>query len=338
MQIRKTIAQHLLTLAALVCLASMALAQANSGIGPGLAYPPASEASDQKAGSVLIYNFYSSDAGAPATDTRFSITNVNARQGVWAHLFFVDGANCTAQDVYQYLSPNKTTVFSASYYDPLTTGFLVVVATNPDNGCPISHNFLIGSAFVNFRNGADVYRANLPAVAVAALADTGKEIECDEVNYIATLRFNGTAGNYNRLARVVAVDNFGSAAAPDNNRGLVVLNRIAGSLATGVTAVGTLFGVMYDDDETPYSFSFTSGSCQFRNVIGNNFPIIAPPTNTIVPAGHSGWMKFYSLTADNAYTGSYINIDGVNGNGGHNLSHLTLSAAGSFVVPLVPYN
>src|SRR6516162_6715325 len=59
---------------------------------PGQQYPPTSEVSDQKAGSVLFYNFYTSGATSGASqNARINITNTSSTAPAFVHLFFVDG-------------------------------------------------------------------------------------------------------------------------------------------------------------------------------------------------------------------------------------------------------
>ncbi|MFN0111071.1 MAG: hypothetical protein ACKVZH_19595 [Blastocatellia bacterium] len=58
--------------------------------GPGLAFPTSSEASDQSAGSVLIYNVYTSGATSGNTqNTRINMTNSHPNRAAFVQLFFV---------------------------------------------------------------------------------------------------------------------------------------------------------------------------------------------------------------------------------------------------------
>jgi uncharacterized repeat protein (TIGR01451 family) len=114
-------------------------------IGPGAVFPSTGEVSDQKAGSVLVYNLYSSSIAAPnQQNTRVSITNTNPSLPIAVHLFFVDGATCSIADSLVCLTPNQTASFLASDIDPGTTGYIVAVASDLVTGCPVNFNFLIG--------------------------------------------------------------------------------------------------------------------------------------------------------------------------------------------------
>ena len=305
---------------------------------PGLVYPPTSEVSDQKAGSVLMYNVYTSSISAPnSQNTRVNITNTSSTSVANVHIFFVDGATCSIADSYICLTPNQTASFLASDVDPGTTGYILAVVTD-DFGCPISRNFLIGDAYVKFSSG---HAANLTAEAFSALFN-GVLPGCDGNSVSATLPFDGVVGSgYNLAPAVLADDNIPSRA--DGNDTLLIVNRFGGNLAIGASTLGTLFGILYDDAENPLSFNFT-GSCQFRSSLSNNFPRVAPRFENFIPAGRSGWLKIYNLTAAIGISGAAINFNPNAGtaanafNGGHNLHKLTLTAAATVVIPVFPSN
>jgi hypothetical protein len=83
-----------LALTALLLLTSVGLAA-----DPGLAYPASAEVSDQKAGSILFYNIYSSSPGKPCHDEySFNVTNTSSSSAAFVHLFFVEGTTCSVAD------------------------------------------------------------------------------------------------------------------------------------------------------------------------------------------------------------------------------------------------
>ncbi|MDX2043664.1 MAG: hypothetical protein SF097_20780 [Acidobacteriota bacterium] len=304
-------------------------------VGPGVAFSALSEVSDQRAGSVLIYNIYTSNPTVPAVqNTRINITNVNPGQDTAVHLFFIDGDSCSVADSFICLTRNQTTSFLLADFDPGTTGFMIAVAVDSITGCPINFNYLIGDEFVKFSSG---HAANLQAEAIAAVA--GSPSLCDETSPIATLNFDGLG--YGRLPRALAVDDIPSRA--DGNDTMVIINRIGGNLGLGTSPLGTLFGIVYNDSEISSSFNLTGG-CQLRGTLSSNFPRTIPRLEQFIPAGASGWMKFWISGNDGnkGISGSVINFNPNTSvsssayNQGRNLHKLTLDTNNSFVIPVFP--
>jgi hypothetical protein len=303
--------------------------------GPGNPLSAAVAPDDQRAGSVLVYNIYTSGSTSGNTqNTRLSLTNTHTQQSAKVHLFFVDGSSCSVADSYMCLTPNQTTSFLAADFDPGTTGYLVAVAVDT-NGCPINFNYLIGDEYVKFASG---HAANLGAQSFSALA--GGLSACDGNSVTAALNFDGVS--YSRAPRVLSLSNVGSRA--DGNDTLLILNRIGGNLGIGASTFGTLFGIFYNDAENALSFSF-GGGCQLRSSLSNNFPRITPRFEQFVPAGRTGWLKLFSQSPiDIGITGAAINFNPNSStsagafNQGHNLHALTLSATNSFTIPVFPPN
>src|SRR5262249_9507491 len=144
---------------ALLVISTVALAA-----DPGVPYPAVSDVSDQKAGSLLIYNTYTSSVSAPAQEnTRINMTNTNPTLPAMLHIFVVEGTTCSIADPFICFTQNQTASFITSDADPGTRGYLVALAVDLD-GEPTPFNFLIGDEYVKYATG---HAANLGAEAFA---------------------------------------------------------------------------------------------------------------------------------------------------------------------------
>lgn len=321
----------LMVMAAALMFSVVAMA-AEPNIGPGVAFPKDGIVSDIKAGSVLFFNLYSSSASnQSAVNTKIEITNINPSQSVAVHLFFVDGDSCSPADYYFCLTPNQTYSFRASDYDPDTTGYIVAVAVN-NLGCPIQFNYLIGAEYVKLASGHFTALNAESLAAVRPLTDL-----CDNnSSYQSVLNFNGD--DYDRVPATLAIDNIPSRL--DNNDTLVIINRAGGDLGLGVSTIGTLFGLLFNDVETPHSFSLSSNRCQYRFSFGETVPRTVPRVTSIIPSQRTGWAKFYSQNGAPLF-GAVINRNTNSPtvasafNGGHNLHKLTLTST-SYTIPVFP--
>jgi hypothetical protein len=298
-------------------------------VGPGT--PPA----DGPGCSVLIYPVFTSNSASPAAqNTRITLTNIDPTRSSAVHLFFVDGTTCSVADAYLCLTASQTTSFYASDLDPGTTGYVVAVAVDPVTGCPVDFNCLIGDQYVKFSSG---HATSLRAEGVKAIA--GGLPVCDANSTTAQMNFDGVS--YSRLPRAVALSNVPARA--DGNDTMLILNRISGNLGTGMDRLGSVFGLLYDDAENAFSFSFNPNSCQFRSSISNSFPRTTPRIEQVIPAGRSGWMKLWSVS-DAAIVGAAINYNpnslaGSNAfNQGHSLHALTFTSSATLTIPVFPPN
>jgi hypothetical protein len=311
-----------LALAALMILAMSALAD------PGVRAD--NIVSDQKAGSVLVYNLYASSSTDPSREnSRINITNTNDRDGIFVHLFFVDGRSCAVADSYICLSKSQTTSILASDVDPDVRGYIVAVAVN-SYGIPVDFDYLIGDEYVKLASG---HAANLGAEAIEALdpsliiRDAQGRVVFDPneaANMTFVIAFDGV--HYGLVPRVLALDSIASPR--DGNDTLLVVNRVGGSLQTGGGNIGSMFGILFDELEAGYSYQI-AGGCQLVNSLSDNFPRTTPRLTNIIPAGSTGWTKFWA-TANVGILGAAINkntsASATSFNGGHNLHKLTYTA------------
>ena len=281
--------------------------------------------------SVLIYPVYTSNPANPeAENTRINLTNTSPTQNACVHLFFVDGAPCSVADATICLTPSQTTSFLMSELDPGTMGYIVAVAVDCVTGCPTDLNTLIGDEYVKFASG---FHGNLKAECIAAITPPS----CDPNASTATLNFDGVT--YSQLPRVVALDNIPSA--QDDNSTMLVLDRIGGDLGTGLGPLGSIFGLLFNDTETAFSFTFNGNACQIKQTLSNTFPRTAPRFDTVIPSGRSGWMKLWP-TSGIAVVGAMFNLNPNAASsssaydGAHGLHALKLQPNASFTIPIFP--
>jgi hypothetical protein len=311
---------------------------------PGLPIPNTSEASDQKTGSLLIYNLFTSSLTPATQDTRISITNSNPNQAAFVRLFFVDGSTGFVSDQNVCLTAQQTTTFKASAVRPGQTGYLVALAIDGVLGQPAQNDFLSGHADVNLATGQS---GTLAAVAYAKQNNTNV-VSTD--GSLSAIFFDGLnlAGSYNRTARVLQLPSIRSHA---DGSTFMILNRIGGSLAGSAATIGTFDTVLFNDVETSAGASTLATTPQLRVELSDAFPATAPNFSTMIPAGRTGWMKMFSQS-DVGYSGSVLYMSTTtthsgNGNGGKttttttpdggaNMQALTLSQAANYTLPNRP--
>ncbi len=316
----RSISQSLLLIAFAILSASSVFAQA---------VPDNAPISDQKPGSVLIFNYYGSDATNLANEnTRINITNTQLQKAGAVAIFFVDSVSGAVADGYICLGANQTISFLVSDFDPGAKGYIVVVSVD-QTGRPNKFNYLTGSEFIKMSSG---YSAVVNAETISALVDS-PTIGANgplENGVAATLKFDDV--RYNKLPGMLVVDYVG--AIGDGNRTMLIVNQIGGSLFNGGKPdnLNSLAGTVYDLATNAYSWQVGNiNSCQFRKIIANDFPLTTPNISTVIPPSWYGWMKFSPEGNNKGVTGMvlYLNSSTVwNGsqfNGGRNLHHMTLT-------------
>src|SRR5262245_50342703 len=86
---------------------------------PGLTPDAASEVSDQKMGSVLFFNFVTSNASEPwLEDTRLTLTNNSEVSSAFVRMYFVNGTTGAVSSRFQCLTPTQTSSIQASDVAP----------------------------------------------------------------------------------------------------------------------------------------------------------------------------------------------------------------------------
>jgi hypothetical protein len=300
---------------------------------PGLPLPYDSGLNDQKPGSVLFYNLVTSSAsGSTSQNTRVTLTNTSSTSAAFVHFFLVNGqTGRVATDLFACFTPSQTAGLLASEVSPGVTGYVIGVAVD-NNGCPVSHNFLLGDAYVKLSSG---HAARLSAVAIAARF-SGSRAACNP-----TLVFDGSADGYDPFPRELLMSDISSRA--DGNETLLVINRFGGSLVSGIAPIGSVSGHLYGQSGNVYDFSSSIVTPQLISTLSNNFPVTVPNFESAIPAGRRGSLSLQGAVGV-GLLGAVINFNSGASTtrgaftGGQNLRLLTPASTVSLTIPIIPPN
>lgn len=281
---------------------------------------------DQQTGSAMIYNYYTSDSGAPwSQNTTFTITNTNTTTQTRVRMFYVNGDTGAVKTNSICLGAGATWTGLMSTENPNVTGYIVVVAVD-SKGSPANFNWLMGTAAITLNSG---HHATLPAIAW----DTSRP----------------TLAPTQLMVDMVP-------SPQDSQFPLLVVNRINGSLVNQMTALGTVSGVVshthLPSDRVSGEFTFTASSNgpQLRANLDDTFPLEGTLLSELI---HSGETASMTINADASPGGSNARITGailyfspstevsVGGfTGGNNLRHTEFSTVyTSMAIPILkPFN
>jgi hypothetical protein len=157
---------------------------------------------DQKPGSVLFFNRFTSNASNPLReDTLISLTNTNATTSTFVRLFFVSGTTCEVADLTLCLAAQQTLAVLMSDIDPGVKGYIIAIATD-GLGRPIYFNWLIGQALLRQPSATGTVSSALSAYVVAKRREGTLT---PDGNNQAELIFDDV--NYDRLPAQLAYDN-----------------------------------------------------------------------------------------------------------------------------------
>jgi len=259
-----------------------------SGAPPGFvnltlaAVSAAARVGDQKPGSVLFYNRYTSNPTNTAReDTTLSLTNTNPAERGYVRLFLVSGSICQTVDFFICLDPRQTINILMSDLDPGTKGYCVAVAVDA-SGQPTQFNWLIGHAQVKQPspiNGTP-YDAVMSAVAVAKRTSGSVAV----ANGAAEMAFDDAT--YDRLPAQIATDNIPTQVGSSNATTLIAYRPLAN--LTGGSVSGTIQFTGYNDTGGTSSASVPL-AC-YREISVGALRFSPTAVSNLIPAGSTAWM------------------------------------------------
>ncbi len=299
MTFTRKIIHTLFLLITLTLLAGVSLAQNPEGDPNGFR----NRIHDQQAGSMLIYNYYTSTTYAGGPNMRISMTNTNPTTAVFMQLYFVEGSTGHTVPNGLELAPNQTVTFLTSDADPNNTGYIIAQALDP-YGSSMQFNYLMGVATIKLASG---HLASLGALGVPMNAN----------------------GSYAALPRELAMDQVPSPL--DDAKRLLIINRIDGDWMSGISPIAALQSDVFDDHYVRGRYVSSNQGPQAA-IFASNL-ITNPNPGNYYRVGRYGWLRLRPVGVG-AITGAVLFFNrnpstGVTSPalGSYNLRHLTNTQA-----------
>lgn len=282
---------------------------------------------DQKPGSVLFFNRYTSSASNPTRDnSTLNITNTSPTTTTFVRLFLVSGTTCQPTEIQLCLAAQETVSLLMSDLDPGVRGYAMAVATN-SQGLPIQFNWLTGNVVVRqtASNVSGSYSSLLGAVALAKRKDGA----IANVNGLAEMVFDDV--NYDRLPGQVAFDSVPSQVGASNLT-VVSLYRPITDFTSIPNASVQITGWSKNNSGQVAASAGTLNSTCYSDVLMSTFRLQPTVINQFVPSGSTAW--FAASAVDLLpLMGSQFNSGEFNG--GNNARPLTFSAEYRIRIPVV---
>ena len=230
--------------------------------------------SDQKAGSMLVFPYYTNVGQA---DTRIQITNAGVDPAK-VHIMLLD-KSCQQLDYYACITPNGSLIDKASVFDPTNSGYIIALAVD-DKGQPIIANNLIGNAFVNDGDYVGNY---------------GAEAFWGGAEYMPTAAANNAKTDTADLVLKAPCEFSVEIQSPKDAVQRLLMVGLQGDVnmmtVSGAAQSGT--GFAYNAQEQGGSFQkLLTGSCFSDAVITNTFPRVPTTLGTTINAGNAGHLRF----------------------------------------------
>jgi hypothetical protein len=255
-------------------------------VGPGLpqvgSNAQRSAASSTKAGSILFFHKFTSDADRPnEINTLLTLTNTNPRDQVSVRIFLV--SDCAVEDRFLTLVANQSRALLASKEVPGKTGYAIAVAVN-SQGLPTQFNWLIGNTNIRGQWG---HEASYNALAVAKRSRG--PVSLNENGITADILFNDV--DYDRLPKTVAIDHLRNQDPVHDPLFVTDVALFSPPADMSVSTPGKIKLTATAYSSTGQSFPQTTDiSCGLNASVSEIWT--TPPFNQIIAANRSGWATF----------------------------------------------